>query len=280
MINKKYKWGYMAVILICIAAMAAGAKYDYIITDKLYNPQSFFGMIFEAMAWIPIYAFIPFWGTAMMIRSKNNMASFSFGIFMLIASCSGFSYMICDHFVDRGFMAKVNPYMCGIIGGLASAVIFMLMRSFKRSVVRKIQILCSFGFIYMIGYISIILVLKKIFGRDRYEDIISGGEYVFAHWFKPVFFSSGSSFPSGHTAAAMGMLLLLLLPFIFKPFKDLKMPLFVGSYLYAFLTAFSRMIMGRHFLSDTAAAILIMTVLFMCLTPGFEKSYRTIFLKE
>jgi membrane-associated phospholipid phosphatase len=95
-----------------------------------------------------------------------------------------------------------------------------------------------------------------------------------------VFFSDGSSFPSGHTAAAMGIVILLLLPFLFKAFKDMKWPLFVGCYIYAGLTAVSRLIMGRHFLSDTAAAILIMTVVFIVLTPKFEKIYKKELLKE
>ncbi|MBQ3009037.1 MAG: hypothetical protein IJD80_05555, partial [Oscillospiraceae bacterium] len=84
MINRKYKWGYLIVIILCIAAMAAGAKYDWVITDTLYNPTNVFGVVFEAASWIPIYAFIPVWGGTMMIRSKNNMGTFAFGAALLI----------------------------------------------------------------------------------------------------------------------------------------------------------------------------------------------------
>ncbi|MBQ8604675.1 MAG: phosphatase PAP2 family protein [Oscillospiraceae bacterium] len=280
MINRKYKWGYLLVILICIAAMAAGAKYDWVITDTVYNPKSFFGVVFEAASWIPVYAFLPVWGTTMMLKRKGSMGSFAFGSILLIASCSAFTYMICDHLVAREFMRRVNPYICGIIGGFASAAIFLLMRMLKRPVIRRIQAVCGFALMYMMSYLVVIFSLKLVFGRDRYEDIITGGEYVFAEWFRPVFFSSGSSFPSGHTAAAMGIVILLLLPFLFEFAKNLKLPLFVFCYGYAFLTAYSRMIMGRHFLSDTAAAILIMTIVFIVLTPRFEKTYRRILLKE
>ena len=280
MINKQYKYGYLVVILLCIAAMAAGAKYDWMVTDTLYNPQNGFGLLFEAASWIPIYAFIPVLGACNMVRSRNNMTTFAVGAFLLIASTGIFAYMICDHYVDRGMMRKVNPYICGIVGGLISAALFLLIRSLKRPVIRKIQAVCAFGTMYMISYLVVIFGLKVAFGRDRYEDIITGGEYVFANWFEPVFFSSGSSFPSGHTAAAMGIVILLLLPFIFKPFKDMKLPLFVFCYGYAVLTAFSRLIMGRHFISDTAAAILIMTIIFIVLTPKFEKLYKRELLKE
>lgn len=280
MINKQYKWGYLVVIVLCAVAMAVGAKYDWMLTDKLYNPNNGFGLLFEAVSWIPIYAFIPVLGACNMVRSKNNISTFTVGAFLLITSCSVFAYMICDHYVDRGVMRRVNPYMCGIVGGLVSAELFLIIRSVKRPVIRKMQAVCAFGTIYMFSYLAVIFSLKVVFGRDRYEDIITGGEYVFAQWFKPVFFSSGSSFPSGHTAAAMGIVILLLLPFLFKPFKEMKLPLFIGCYVYAFLTALSRMIMGRHFISDTAAAILIMTVVFIILTPKFEKIYKRELLKE
>ena len=280
MINKQYKWGYLVVIVLCVVAMAVGAKYDWMLTDKLYNPQNGFGLLFEAASWIPIYAFIPVLGACNMVRSKNNMTTFSVGAVLLITSCSVFAYMICDHYVARGIMRKVNPYMCGIVGGLISATLFLLIRSLKRPIVRKMQAVCAFATMYLISYLGVIFSLKVVFGRDRYEDIITGGEYVFAQWFKPVFFSSGSSFPSGHTAAAMGIVVLLLLPFLFEAFKDMKLPLFIFCYVYAFLTAFSRMIMGRHFISDTAAAILIMTIIFIVLTPKFEKIYKKELLKE
>ncbi|MBQ7902373.1 MAG: phosphatase PAP2 family protein [Oscillospiraceae bacterium] len=280
MINKQYKYGYLAVIVLCVAAMAAGAKYDWMITDTLYNPQNMFGVIFEAASWLPVYAFIPVLGACNMVRSKNNMTTFTVGAFLLIASCCIFSYSVCDHFVARGFMRKVNPYLCGIFGGVVAAALFLVIRGVKRSVIRKMQAVCGFAFVYMLSYLAVIFALKMVFGRDRYEDIITGGEYLFAEWFRPVFFSSGSSFPSGHTAAAMGIVVLLLLPFIFRPFKNLKLPLFVFCYAYAFLTAFSRIIMGRHFVSDTAAAILIMTIIFIILTPKFEKLYKKELLKE
>ena len=280
MINRQYKYGYIAVILLCIGAMAAGAKFDWQVTDTLYNPQNGFGMFFEAVSWLPIYAFIPVLGACNMVRNKNNMTTFARGAFMLITSCCIFAYSICDHYVQRGFMRKANPYLCGIAGGIVAAVLFLAVRTLKRSVIRKMQAVCAFGTLYMISYLVIIFSLKVVFGRDRYEDIITGGQYVFADWFKPVFFSDGSSFPSGHTAAAMGIIILLLLPFIFKTFKNMKWPLFVGCYVYAALTAFSRLIMGRHFISDTAMAILVMTLVFIFLTPKFEKIYKRELLKE
>ena len=280
MINKKYKKGYIVVFLICAVLMAVGAKYDWMITDTLYNPKNIFGVIFEAFSWLPIYAYLPVWGATMMIRNKNNMSTFLIGTGLLIATNSMFIYSALSSMADRGFVHRANPYLSGMIGGIIAAVMFLLMRNLKRETVRKIQAVCSFAFVYMFSYLGSIFVLKVIFGRDRYEDIITGGAYKFADWFKPVFFSDGSSFPSGHTAAAMGIIILLILPFVFEFFRGKQLPLFIGCYVYVALTAFSRLIMGRHFLSDTAMAVIVMTIVFIVLTPFFERIYRKELLKD
>lgn len=279
MINKSYKYGYIAAIIISIILMAVGAKFDYTITETLYNPSNIFGILFEAFAYLPIYLFAPVLGACVMVRNQNKMTTFSIGAVMLIGSCGAFAYVGALHMAQRQLISKANPYYCGIIGGLAAALMFIAVRRLKKPIIRKIQAMCAFAFAYMACETAAVVIVKKIFGRDRYEDIIKGGEYVFAHWFKPVFFSDGSSFPSGHTAAAMGIMVILLLPFLFKTFQNQKLPLFIFCYFYVGLMAFSRLIMGKHFLSDTGAAILIMTVLFMALTPAFEKIYKRELLK-
>lgn len=280
MINKRYKKGYAVVIVLCLIFMAVGAKFDWAATDFLYNPKNVFGIIFEAFSFFPMYLFIPVLGACLMVRNGGNMTTFAIGTFVLIASCCRFMYFASASMTGRAFIEKVNPYLCGIFGGILAALIFIAIRGCKRRTVRKIQAMCAFAAMYFLSYLSVIFVLKKIFGRDRYEDIITGGDFAFADWFKPAFFTSGSSFPSGHTAAAMGIVLLLLLPFLFAGFKKLKAVLFVFCYLYVALVAFSRLIMGRHFISDTAAAILIMTLVFMALTPYFEKLYRKLLIKQ
>lgn len=280
MINRKYKYGYIAVIIISIVFMALGAKYDWSITDKFYNPNSVFGIIFEAYSPLPIYIFIPVWGASLMIKSKNSGVTFTCGISMLIISCCIFMYNGAFVMANRGLIKRVNLYICGIVGGFTAAAIFIAMRGLNRNTIRKIQAVCAFAFAYMTVYLAVFFTMKRIFGRDRYEDIISGGEYAFADWFKPIFFSSGTSFPSGHTGAAMGVLILLILPFIFEFFQNKKVVLFISCYVYAFITAISRLVMGRHFVSDTALSILLMTIIFMCLTPSFEKMYKRYLLKS
>ena len=39
MIYKNYKAGFIFVIMLSLVLMGVGAKYDYAVTDALYNPR-------------------------------------------------------------------------------------------------------------------------------------------------------------------------------------------------------------------------------------------------
>ena len=75
----------------------------------------------------------------------------------------------------------------------------------------------------------------------------------------------------------MGILVLLILPIMYPKFKKLKRPLFILCYGFVFAVGFSRLVMGRHFLSDVAFAVLYMTVGFILISSSFEKNYRRLF---
>ena len=65
------------------------------------------------------------------------------------------------------------------------------------------------------------------------------------------------SFPSGHTANASCLMLLSLLPKICPKLTGRQTLLFSIGFLWALLVAFSRITVGAHFLTDTAAGCAI-----------------------
>lgn len=276
MIYKNYKAGFIFVIILSLVLMGVGAKYDYAVTDTLYNPQNPVCIRLESMAKLPIVMFIPVLGACVAVRSKNSVAVFGAGLLAMISFYSLFSYYAMSNMAERAVILRANPYLCGIFGGIMGSIIFLWVRKMGKRDMRRVQSLCYFSFMYLICYVST-GAIKVICGRDRYADIITGGDYAFAPWYKPVFFSSGTSFPSGHTAAAMGILVLLILPVMYPKFKKLKGLLFILCYGFVFAVGFSRLVMGRHFLSDVAFAVLYMTVGFILISSYFEKNYRRLF---
>lgn len=116
--------------------------------------------------------------------------------------------------------------------------------------------------------------LKPIFSRLRYRAMCATYDSTFTgftNWFQhnpnntltTAQINAGlsndifKSFPSGHTAGATSLLSLLSLPYLFKQNRVTKILLYVLCPLYIVVVAFSRIVMGAHFLSDVTMAILL-----------------------
>ena len=66
------------------------------------------------------------------------------------------------------------------------------------------------------------------------------------------------SFPSGHVGASMVTCLFIsILPLINKEYEKYQIPLFYCFFAWSLLVAFSRMLVGAHFLSDVSMGGLI-----------------------
>lgn len=108
-------------------------------------------------------------------------------------------------------------------------------------ITRKWDVSRIFFFIGITHVISRLVagILKNVFLRPRPFEWMNGNESDF--------FSSGSSFPSGHTAHFFGLILPIV--FLYRRYAWLlALPVFV---------AFSRLIANDHYLSDVLASILI-----------------------
>ena len=116
MINSKYRLGFIIIIAICIAMLVAGAKFDYRITDKLFNPNIVFGIALESFSSLPIYLFIPVFGCCMMLTSRDQIAPFIAGVAVMIAGCSVEIYMIFRNLYERDVLRTTNPYISGVLG--------------------------------------------------------------------------------------------------------------------------------------------------------------------
>ena len=122
--------------------------------------------------------------------------------------------------------------------------------------------------------------VKSIFNRPRYRVLVSEHPNLFYNWWERCTNSSSlisqynvspeefKSFPSGHTSVcALGMLFVIMLPFITG--KELKHQViyFYIALAYTLLVAFTRMLVGAHYLSDVGMGGLITTV---CLYGFYE----------
>ncbi len=114
-----------------------------------------------------------------------------------------------------------------------------------------------FGILYRIG----IDPIKNAVERTRFYEMVDPTVYndpqftMFTPWY--MHGNGGSSFPSGHTASGAALFLSLTLCDTLDTFKNKERVFFLLSWVYTWVLGFSRMMMGRHFLSDIAMGAML-----------------------
>lgn len=111
---------------------------------------------------------------------------------------------------------------------------------------------------------GLVSLMKGLWGRVRFRSMEAPYEN-FTPWFKINGFTGDHSFPSGHTAGAGVSYQLMLLPLISKKCREHKTALFLTAFIFTGVVAFTRLVVGAHYLSDVAVGGMIS---FSCVLLG------------
>lgn len=268
----------IVLFLISAILIISGSFFDLSFSEMVFVENQWFSVLMEAICFIPIYLPITLFFFLLSIKSKNTWQTWLFVILtalsVSVVVTVGFSYV---H--KRGIFKWLSfPVYFPLVFLLFLFLSEKMRRHhmfMKDSVFSGLLIISIAGIMYLLYELAIVHLLKALAGRPRYSEILMDGTLYFVPWFD---FSGqgGNSFPSGHTAQSCGIMLLLLIPLIF-PEKAWRRPLYsVISVLWVLITAFTRIIVGKHFLSDTGFAILIMEIGLMLLFVFSEKTKKRI----
>jgi membrane-associated phospholipid phosphatase len=128
----------------------------------------------------------------------------------------------------------------------------------------------------------IMVLMKNNLPRDRYLALFDSSNNFHQELFKPWYSllwnqSSGggflhASFPSGHTTWAVTLLLLVpLAATVFEIKKGWQIVIICLIAALTILTMYARISAGYHYLSDTAASLLLIS---SCITAGYAVFYK------
>lgn len=119
---------------------------------------------------------------------------------------------------------------------------------------------CIAGILLVISAMAATSILKMIWGRPRFislEDPLTD----FVPWYKFNGFNASNdlhkSFPSGHTTAAATILWITMLPHLFPSLKGKEKRLWIIAIVWIAIAAFSRIMAGMHYISDTMGAFAV-----------------------
>lgn len=271
---------------VFLALFILGSFVDLELNRALFSKDNGFGLSVAALSMNLGYAVIAFMGGVIIYHAhKLNKVSWQRICFLI----GGLTYLgVAIHFDageffgENGWYGVVPEWVGYFIATpiMASATVggYFVARQANNP---RLWILMVVG-AFFIGLSLIIgtTVVKNIFHRPRYRLAVYEGYVGFYPWwercknYKDIMALSGlskeefKSFPSGHTSVcALTMFFVVLYPFVSG--KELKyQPVyFYLALIYTLFVAFTRLLVGAHYLTDIAMGGLITLV---CLYIYYE----------
>ncbi len=255
--------------LVFIAGFAAATMYDLTINQALFNPSQPFAVTMEALGWYP--AFVPVLFLLMLGAKPRRKSVLTYtvniacGVLLAVFSAYLFYRSYADFAARQVLHAFLEPGTVLLLALGVALLLAGLLAAFRLrgKALRVATVLCTWGTVYALANQVAVYGLKMLWQRTRFDDMVVAGTFdKFTPWYLP-FGNGGSSFPSGHTANAAGIFVLIMLCDALPALNRYRGRLYAFCWGYTALMAASRVVIGRHFLSDTLAAALIMALLLL-----------------
>ena len=256
--------------IITAAAFAAATFVDLKFDIRLNSPENPFAVWFQNTGEIPCRLICPLAGTVIFYTSERKFSR----IAGFLIALGGSAYL--GYYIGKYFFIEENRMAFSIVWGIGFGLVTLITGKYIKipeKAKKPLKALAIAGIAVMAVQLLAVEGLKYLWGRVRFRDLIAEGSYdAFTPWYKINGINSNKSFPSGHTAGAGMSYLLMLLPCVFSGFKSKKNICFWVPFVYTSVVAFTRLVMGAHYLSDVAAGGLISFTIVIITMKIFEKT--------
>ena len=285
---------YMKLIIttsILILLIVLGSFYDYQIANKVYLGQNasnnFYGILFSYIGILPAFGGWSFLGASILpLRKKYNkkasgwLLALSILLFVLSYLHIANTIMMVN---EKAFEVHWTiAYSIGMIVTLGCAYLgYILAEKSKNE-----NLLNMILFVILISFITFIITMsvKGIMGRPRFRFILEmdvDPTQLFKNWWEMghelkacipsnLIGDEFSSFPSGHSSYSMFAIFIFpLLAEYNENLKKYKNTLFILGVVWWVLTAFSRLTVGAHYLTDVCFGGLV-TILAYLISLGVK----------
>ena len=256
---------------IFLALFIVGSFLDLQINEGLFSQNNGFGLTVAALSMTLGYGVIAFMGGIVLYHgAKFADKGWLKAIFFVLALAF---WGVSIYYDGKEFFGE-NGWNLQDLVFLGYVIAMPLMGGFmglgyyagKKANNPRLWLMMVIGAIFIA--LSLIIgttVVKNIFHRPRYRIAVYNGYVDFYPWWKRCSnykdlvqtFSISSeefkSFPSGHTSVcATSMMGVIMLPYIFnKPIKH-QLLYFYIALAYTLFVAFTRLLVGAHYMSDVA----------------------------
>lgn len=288
----KLTW-WIRVVVLLVVGLFMGAQYDLQVSTALYHENSVFSQLMAVLGSLPAYVLLGFVGPLFFIHYKGTQSKFAkffawsclFG--MPFVAGLGFGLDALHDVTSNKLVALANGVI--IMELLDFCLYFFLFdKGTKRDTLRDAHIIgFTIGFTVLVG-----LFFKEVIARPRFLYVareFAERRFLHVEDFYRFFDTSCrltaedvgrqyylDSFPSGHAALAGATMILPIIAKYNDKTKGKEDYFFIGAAVWMFISMFSRIWDGHHYLSDVCFGALIGVILAIAfaLTINFGKKYE------
>ncbi|MDR2795735.1 MAG: phosphatase PAP2 family protein [Spirochaetaceae bacterium] len=248
------------IILLSITAgvlLVVASFFDLQIAVWLYNPNSSFSEFFEAAGMLPqigVELIAPAMLFAVLFEKRRTMkTSTVITVFAALLCIAVFLYgTVVYVYVQR---SKAPAAVLAVIACVVMFLFFLAALPFAKKKPDELLAVALTGLIALTFGYTILQALKTIWGRQRFYTFYTMDNIAeqFTKWYIPQGGGGADdfkSFPSGHSFAAMCAVWFAFWPRFIDGLKKYTGLILALALLFGLTVMVSRMIYGRHFLSD------------------------------
>lgn len=264
---------YISVLSLFVIIMIIATFLDLEINKAISRPSSFYANFFDNIGELPYFSALLIGATILYQNvGWNRGKAKALKILYLIGVLVG-SFMLWNHIAENFFIANLAYYYTYIIffSVITSFLAIVSTINIDKEIINKLIYFAIF--LLLLAMISRLTtgILKVIWQRLRFSYMNPETYAGFTPWYIPNFTteerlqyvfgaydsSAFRSFISGHTASAGVSFAVIILPDIFIGLKKYRKWFYIVPTIYVGVVAFSRIIMGVHFLSDVSVAFIM-----------------------
>ena len=269
----KKRWMFIPAGAIFLIALILGSFFDLQLSQSIADTENMFGIVLAAIGEITAYGLIGFLGGCFFYFGAHVYKKTIFKIIFIalgVIALLGATYFQGTAFTSVNAFGHLNesfdklyfslPIGFVMVAPFSVAGYFVAKKNLSLDSIKVLFTLLAMVLIVLLG----INLIKILAYRPRFRLIQLEGDDLFKNWWeftfgkglKDVYDSEHiKSFPSGHTGCAVFAMTIVYLPYFFpqlNKYKHFEEFAFFSGLAYALLIAFSRILVGAHFLSDVA----------------------------
>ena len=262
--SKTTKIVYGSLLGVIAILLAVGGVFDLTIANNVYQPENLVARILECVGYLPPFLFVGGMFAVLFFRVKAEDEKRALKR-VVFAGCTALNYLVFGFMMSGEILSVLwQRALVGVGSMIVLAPLTLLFfRGRKDEELRRYEIFLIFASIVcVISSLVTINVVKYLWGRARYREMMADGDLMFeafTPWYHPNGFSlhGHHSFPSGHTCAATNLMALFALEEIYPIEKNKRKTIYIVVGMWIFIMAYSRLVLGAHFLSDVTAGFAV-----------------------